>query len=69
LRDPIHVGYYVLDNQCFDFLRDVFPATGHVSPGEPDNPHYVFPVAYQNVKAFERWHAQHFPKQFAHYRA
>ncbi len=51
LRDPIHVGHYLFDGQCFEFLGDVFSATAHTGPGELDDPRYVFPVAYRNVKA------------------
>jgi hypothetical protein len=54
LRNPVHVGHYVLNGQCFEFLGDVFLATTHVGPGELDDPHYAFLVAYWNVKAFER---------------
>jgi hypothetical protein len=52
LRDPIHVGHYMLDGQCFEFLGDIFSTTAHASLGEPNDPHYVFLVAYRNVKAF-----------------
>jgi hypothetical protein len=39
LRNPIHVGHYVLDDQRFEFLGDILLATIHVGPGEPDDPH------------------------------
>jgi hypothetical protein len=39
LRNPIHVGHYVFDDQRFEFLGDILLATVHVGPGEPDDPH------------------------------
>ncbi len=54
LRDLVHAGHYVLDGQCFDFLNDTFPAIAHAGLGEPEDPCYAFPVAYQNVKVSGR---------------
>ncbi len=52
LRDLVHVGHYVFDDQRFEFLGDALLATVHIGHGEPNDPHYVFPVAYRNVKVF-----------------
>jgi hypothetical protein len=46
LRDPVHNGHCVLDGQRFEFIGNVLPAVALVDPGEPDNPHYAFLVAY-----------------------
>ncbi len=54
LRDLAHVGHYVLDDQRFKFLGDALLAIALASPRELDDPHYVFPVAYQDAKVFER---------------
>ncbi len=52
LCDPIHAGHCVLDGQHFEFLGDVFPTVALVGLGELDDLRYVFPAAYQDVKAF-----------------
>ncbi len=44
----------MLDGQCFKFLGDALPAIAHVGPGEPEDPCYAFPVAYQNAKVSRR---------------
>jgi hypothetical protein len=54
LHDLVHVGHYVLDDQCFKFLGDVLPAIAHTGLGEHEDPCYALPVAYQNAKMFRR---------------
>jgi len=49
LCDPIHIGHYMRDGQRFEFLSDVLSATTLVGPGEPDNPCYMFLVAYRDA--------------------
>jgi hypothetical protein len=44
----------VLDGQRFEFLGDALPAIIHAGPGEPKDPRYAFPVAYQNAKVYGR---------------
>jgi hypothetical protein len=54
LRNLVHVGHYMLDGQCFEFLGDALPAIAHAGPGEPEDPCYAFPVAYQDAKVSGR---------------
>ncbi len=53
LRDPVHIGHYVLDGQHFKFLDDVFSASALAGLGELDNPRYMFPTTYRDAKVFE----------------
>ncbi len=50
LRDLVHIGHCVLDDQRYRLLGDALPATILVGLGELDNPCYVFVVAYWDVK-------------------
>ncbi len=54
LHDPAHVGHYVFNDQRFKFLGDALSEIALVGPGEPNDLHYVFPVAYQDAKMSER---------------
>ncbi len=54
LRDPVHVGHYVLDGQRFEFLGDVLSTIAHTRLGELKDPCYAFLVAYRNANASMR---------------
>ncbi len=54
LRDPVHAGHCVLDDQRFEFLGNVLPAVILDGLGEPDGSRYAFLVAYRDAKAFGR---------------
>ncbi len=41
LRDTIHVGHYMLDDQHYEFLGDALLAIAHAGLGEPNDPHYA----------------------------
>jgi hypothetical protein len=53
LRNPVHIGHYVLDSHHFEFLGDALPTTALIGLGEPDD-RYAFPATYRDAKAFER---------------
>jgi len=38
LRNLVHAGHYMFDDQCFEFLGDVLPAIVHASPSELEDP-------------------------------
>ncbi len=52
LRDPIHIGHYVLDGHHFEFLGNVFSIIALVGLGEHDDPRYTFLPTYWDAKAF-----------------
>ncbi len=54
LRDPIHIGHRMLDSQRFEFFGNALPIIAFTGPGEHDDLHYAFPIAYQNTKASGR---------------
>ncbi len=54
LRNPVHVGHYMLDGQRFKFLGDAFSTTAHAGLSEPDDLCYAFHVAYRNAKVSRR---------------
>ncbi len=51
LRDLVHIGHCMLDDQRYIFLSDALPAIVLAGLGELDNPCYGFPVAYSDVEA------------------
>ncbi len=53
LRDPVHVGHYVLDGHHFKFLDDGLPVAAFASLGEPDDPCYMCLATYRDAKAFK----------------
>ncbi len=50
LRNLVHIGHCVLDDQRYGFLGDTFPTSILSGLGELDNPCYAFPIAYWDVK-------------------
>jgi hypothetical protein len=54
LRNLVHTGHCVLDDQHYEFLGDVLLTVVFAGPSELDNLRYAFPVAYWDVKASRR---------------
>jgi hypothetical protein len=44
----------MLDSQRFEFFGNALPIIAFTGPGEHDDLHYAFPIAYQNTKASGR---------------
>jgi hypothetical protein len=44
----------MLDGQHYEFLGNVLSAIALAGPGEHNDPHYTFPIAYWDAKSSRR---------------